>query len=80
VAVPAGDCDGAANGNAIVAVYSDADKDAPDVDGGRGRAIGPLPVAESHLVIETLSRLQGEEAEAVHPAMGFCRRRRSRAH
>src|ERR1700694_5201502 len=58
---------------ATVAVYSDADKDAPHVDMAdeavRG---GPPPAAESYLVIENIvAACKATSAEAVHPGYGF---------
>ncbi len=60
-------------GIATVAVYSDADKDAPHVDmADEGVRIGPPPAAESYLVIENIvAACKATSAEAVHPGYGF---------
>jgi propionyl-CoA carboxylase alpha chain len=60
-------------GIATVAVYSDADKDAPHVDmADEAVRIGPSPAAESYLVIENLvAACKATSAEAVHPGYGF---------
>src|SRR5215831_12257759 len=56
-----------------VAVYSDADRDALHVEmADRAVPIGPPPVAESYLSIETIVAACRETgAEAVHPGYGF---------
>src|SRR5205823_9850591 len=58
---------------ATVAVYSDADKDAPHVDmADEAVRIGPPPAAESYLVIENIvAACKATSAEAVHPGYGF---------
>jgi propionyl-CoA carboxylase alpha subunit len=60
-------------GIATVAVYSDADKDAPHVDmADEAVWIGPPPAAESYLVIENIvAACKATSAEAVHPGYGF---------
>src|SRR5262249_9225072 len=62
-----------AMGYRTVAVYSDADKDAPHVAfADEAVRIGPPPVGESYLSIErilTAARTSG--ADAVHPGYGF---------
>lgn len=60
-------------GYATVAVYSDADRDAPHVwAADEAVRIGPAPVGESYLVIENIieaARTSG--ANAIHPGYGF---------
>ena len=60
-------------GIATVAVYSDADKDAPHVDmADEAVRIGPPPAAESYLVVENIvAACKATSAEAVHPGYGF---------
>ena len=60
-------------GIATVAVYSDADKDAPHVNmADEAVRIGPPPAAESYLVIESIvAACKAASAEAVHPGYGF---------
>ncbi len=56
-----------------VAVFSDADRDAPHVEmADEAVRIGPAPAAESYLSIAALLRACRETgAEAVHPGYGF---------
>jgi propionyl-CoA carboxylase alpha chain len=56
-----------------IAVYSDADKDAPHVEmADTAIRIGPPPAAESYLVIDKIVAACRETgAEAVHPGYGF---------
>jgi propionyl-CoA carboxylase alpha chain len=60
-------------GIATVAVYSDADRDAPHVAmADDALPIGPPPAAESYLVIEKIiEACRRSKAEAVHPGYGF---------
>ena len=60
-------------GIATIAVYSDADKDAPHVDmADEAVRIGPPPAAESYLVIANIvAACKATGAEAVHPGYGF---------
>ncbi len=60
-------------GIATVAVYSEADSNAPHVEMADERiAIGPSPAAQSYLVIEKiLDACRQTGAEAVHPGYGF---------
>ena len=56
-----------------VAVYSDADRDAPHVRAAdRAVRIGPAPASESYLSIDAMSsRRPLDGAEAIHPGYGF---------
>ncbi|HET9496705.1 MAG TPA: biotin carboxylase N-terminal domain-containing protein [Candidatus Limnocylindria bacterium] len=56
-----------------VAVYSDADRDAPHVRAmDRAEWIGPTPAAESYLSVDAiLEAAHRSEAEAIHPGYGF---------
>ena len=56
-----------------VAVYSDADRDAPHVRAADAAVwIGPAPAAESYLSIERiLDACRRTSAQAVHPGYGF---------
>jgi acetyl-CoA carboxylase biotin carboxylase subunit len=56
-----------------VAVYSDADKDAPHVrDADRAVPLGPPPARESYLSIERLlDAARSSGADAIHPGYGF---------
>ncbi len=60
-------------GYRTVAVFSEADRDAPHVAAcDQAVAIGPAPAAQSYLVIERLieaARITG--AQAIHPGYGF---------
>jgi len=60
-------------GLATVAVYSEADRDAPHVkDADRAVLLGPAPARESYLDAERLLRAARESgADAVHPGYGF---------
>jgi propionyl-CoA carboxylase alpha chain len=60
-------------GIATVAVYSEADRNAPHVEmADEAVAIGPSPAAESYLVAERIVAATREAgAEAVHPGYGF---------
>jgi acetyl-CoA carboxylase biotin carboxylase subunit len=60
-------------GIATVAVYSDADRDAPHArDADEAVRIGPAPARESYLNIEAiLDAARRTGAEAVHPGYGF---------
>jgi acetyl-CoA carboxylase biotin carboxylase subunit len=61
------------NGLASVAVYSDADRDAPHVRAADDAvAIGPAPARESYLCVEALLQAaRAAGADAVHPGYGF---------
>ncbi|MGH7276436.1 MAG: acetyl-CoA carboxylase biotin carboxylase subunit [Candidatus Rokuibacteriota bacterium] len=56
-----------------VAVYSEADREAPHVrDADRAVAIGPAPARESYLNIERILEAARETgADAIHPGYGF---------
>src|SRR6202045_4773151 len=56
-----------------VAVYSDADRDAPHVEmADTAVPVGPAPAAASYLVIDNIvAACRQSRAEAVHPAYGF---------
>jgi acetyl-CoA carboxylase biotin carboxylase subunit len=56
-----------------IAVYSDADRDAPHVRAAdRAVRIGPPPSAQSYLSIEAiLDAARATSAEAIHPGYGF---------
>jgi 3-methylcrotonyl-CoA carboxylase alpha subunit len=56
-----------------VAVYSEADADAPHVrEADAAVAIGPAPAAESYLVGEAIiAAAKAAAAEAIHPGYGF---------
>ena len=60
-------------GLATVAVYSEADRDAPHVkDADRAVLLGPAPARESYLDAERLLRAARESgADALHPGYGF---------
>ncbi|MBI5242554.1 MAG: ATP-grasp domain-containing protein [Elusimicrobia bacterium] len=62
-----------AMGIKTVAVYSEADRDAPHVElAGEARLIGPAPSRESYLKMDTLlSTAKASGADAIHPGFGF---------
>lgn len=62
-----------ANAVRSIAVYSDADRDAPHVAAADEAVyIGPTPAPESYLSIEQiLAAARHSEAEAIHPGYGF---------
>jgi 3-methylcrotonyl-CoA carboxylase alpha subunit len=61
------------HGLSSVAVYSDADRDAPHVRAADDAvAIGPAPARESYLSVEALlAAARAAGADAVHPGYGF---------
>ncbi len=62
-----------ATGRTAVAVWSDADVDAPHARAAeKAVRLGPAPATESYLSIEAVLRAAGESgADAVHPGYGF---------
>ncbi|MBL4620273.1 MAG: ATP-grasp domain-containing protein, partial [Marinicaulis sp.] len=60
-------------GISTVAVYSDADRNAPHVRAcDEAVYIGPSPAAQSYLVVDKiLGAITSTDAEAVHPGYGF---------
>src|SRR5215207_4382621 len=60
-------------GIASVAVYSEADRDAPHVKrAGEAYLLGPGPATESYLNVDKLMEvIEASGAEAVHPGYGF---------
>src|ERR671920_921072 len=60
-------------GVASVAVYSEADRDAPHVKrAGEAYLLGPGPATESYLNVDKLLEvIEASGAEAVHPGYGF---------
>ena len=62
-----------AMGLKTIAVFSEADADAPFVrQADDGRLIGPAPARDSYLVIEKIIAAARETgAEAIHPGYGF---------
>jgi geranyl-CoA carboxylase alpha subunit len=62
-----------AMGIKTVAVYSEADQDAPHVSlADQAIHIGPAPVSESYLVIDNIiNAAKTSGADAIHPGYGF---------
>ena len=62
-----------AMGIKTVAVYSEADRDAPHVrEADRVVAIGPAPASESYLnIANIIDAARGSDADALHPGYGF---------
>src|SRR5262249_49697526 len=60
-------------GLATVAVYSEADKDAPHVrDADQAIMLGPAPARESYLDVERIIHAaRRSDADAIHPGYGF---------
>jgi acetyl-CoA carboxylase biotin carboxylase subunit len=60
-------------GLGVVAVYSDADRDAPHVlAADRAVHLGPSPARESYLVVDKILAAAAETgADAIHPGYGF---------
>jgi len=60
-------------GITTIAIYSDADKDAPHVlMADEAFRIGPPPAAQSYLLIDTILEIaQKNKVDAIHPGYGF---------